>query len=433
MYLTKNRNSNYYTRISLPSRLKTLGYPSEIRFSLHTKDRSEAVDRSIMVLAIARPWISAQTASNAPKQSTQALKSSISNLQQSHFTAPSTPIKPNKQAKTTRSTELAPDRPNIAYLEDFIAWKEKEGIRHSSISLLKTRICYFINLLKTPLKQISTADALRLHDSLLNMDNSYKTKKEYLSAAKQFCEWLRRKQVIETNPLQPITIKVPSNARSKPSSQRTRWTKKQLDVLFKHANFTKTPNFVIATQVEKEDFWIPLLTLYTGARSGEICQLKTSDIYQKENIWCIDINDKGERRHLKSPYANRLIPIHSRLIELGFLEYVGDRNNKRQINLFSLKPIGIDNDWSKTFALRFSKVLKQCGFTEKNRPTLHSFRHTFIDELQQAGIEEHVTSELVGHSKRSLTYGRYGKRLNLHVLSQSVEKISSLKLENLKA
>lgn len=83
------------------------------------------------------------------------------------------------------------------------------------------------------------------------------------------------------------------------------------------------------------------------------------------------------------------------------------------------------NDWSKAFALRFSKVLKQCGFTEKNCPTLHSFRHRFIDELQQAGIEEHVTSELVGHSKRSLTYGRYGKRLNLSVLIQSVEKSST--------
>ncbi|MFA0657490.1 DUF6538 domain-containing protein, partial [Vibrio sp. 10N.222.49.C12] len=50
MYLTKNRNSNYYTRISLPARLKALGYPSEIRFSLHTKNRSEAIDRSVMVL-----------------------------------------------------------------------------------------------------------------------------------------------------------------------------------------------------------------------------------------------------------------------------------------------------------------------------------------------------------------------------------------------
>ncbi|WP_180772249.1 site-specific integrase [Vibrio parahaemolyticus] len=431
MYLTKNRNSNYYTRMSLPSRLKTLGYPSEIRFSLHTKDRSEAVDRSIMVLAIARPWISAQTASDAPEQSTQALKSSIRNLQQSHFIARSTPIKLNKQAKASPRTKSSPPRPNIAYLEDFLAWKEKEGIRYSSISLLRTRIRHFISLLKTPLKRLSTTDAVMFEDTLLSMDNSYKTKKEYLSAAKQFCEWLRRKQVIKINPLKPITIKVPSNARLKPSSQRTRWTKKQLDVLFKHVNFAKTPNFVTATQAQKEDFWIPLLALYTGARSGEICQLKASDIHQKEGIWCIDINDKGTNRHLKSVYANRLIPIHSRLIKLGFLDYVSERDNRRQVNLFSFTPIGIDNDWSKTFASRFSKVLKQCGFTQGKRPTLHSFRHTFIDELQQVGVEEHVTCELVGHSKSSLTYGRYGKRLNISLLSQSIEKIHYLELESI--
>ncbi|MBE4145171.1 hypothetical protein HJ099_10875 [Vibrio parahaemolyticus] len=69
---------------------------------------------------------------------------------------------------------------------------------------------------------------------------------------------------------------------------------------------------------------------------------------------------------------------------------------------------------------------------KKTRPTLHSFRHTFIDELQQVGVEEHVTSELVGHSKRNLTYGRYGKQLHISILSENIEKLITPRIEAIK-
>ena len=42
-YLHKNRNGNYYCRIPFPASLKAVGFPSEVRFSLRTKDRSEAM------------------------------------------------------------------------------------------------------------------------------------------------------------------------------------------------------------------------------------------------------------------------------------------------------------------------------------------------------------------------------------------------------
>ncbi|MEZ9143707.1 tyrosine-type recombinase/integrase [Vibrio sp. 10N.286.52.C3] len=423
MYLTKNRNSNYYTRISLPARLKALGYPSEIRFSLHTKNRSEAIDRSVMVLHIVRPWIKTQSSSPYSPESIQALRSRVKHLQNRSFNSTSTASRDTLKGVVPHKPKQLPEKANTTYLNDFLEFKEKSEIRYSSISLLKTRISHFIKLLDKPLKQLTYNDSLRYEDTLLNMKNSYKTKKEYLSATKQFCEWLRRKQVIATNPLASLMIKIPASAKAKPSSQRNRWSNTQLDTLFKHQNFTRVPDLDTDTQVMKENFWLPFLLLYTGARSGEICQLKTNDVYQKEGIWCIDINDKGDDRHLKSHYASRIVPLHSCLIELGFIDYVNNRVEHQQVNLFGFKPIGIDKDWSKSFALRFSKVLNQCGFIEKTRPTLHSLRHTFIDELQQASVEEYITSELVGHSKQTLTYGRYGKSIQLSVLSENIEKL----------
>ncbi|NOH31622.1 tyrosine-type recombinase/integrase, partial [Vibrio mediterranei] len=57
------------------------------------------------------------------------------------------------------------------------------------------------------------------------------------------------------------------------------------------------------------------------------------------------------------------------------------------------------------------------------RPTAYGFRHTFIDELKQQGVPEHVTAQIVGHSNHSMTYGRYGKRLSLCKLANVINKI----------
>ena len=52
---------------------------------------------------------------------------------------------------------------------------------------------------------------------------------------------------------------------------------------------------------------------------------------------------------------------------------------------------------------------------------MYGLRHTFIDELQQADVAEHIVAELVGHSKQGITFGRYGKRVNLSLLREKIE------------
>jgi integrase len=176
-------------------------------------------------------------------------------------------------------------------------------------------------------------------------------------------------------------------------------------------------------QSQLEDYWIPLILLFTGARTSEICQLSTKDVFFNEGVWCLDINADGEAMRLKSPSAKRIIPIHSQLLDLGFLKYAQSRFDNKETKLFNLKPIGENDDWGKSFARRFGKILQELGFRASYRPTLHSLRHTFIDELQANGAPENQVAELVGHSKKNITYGRYGKCLPVDVLKALIEKV----------
>ena len=57
-------------------------------------------------------------------------------------------------------------------------------------------------------------------------------------------------------------------------------------------------------------------------RQNEIGQLLVSDITETDGVWCVDVNPKGEGKKVKTKAAKRLVPVHSKLTELGFLDYV---------------------------------------------------------------------------------------------------------------
>lgn len=56
----------------------------------------------------------------------------------------------------------------------------------------------------------------------------------------------------------------------------------------------------------------------------------------------------------------------------------------------------------------------------RRRVDSHSFRHTFIDELKPALIDERVIAELVGHQHTTLASSRYGKAYHLDRLFEAV-------------
>ncbi|MDB1122646.1 site-specific integrase [Vibrio algarum] len=98
------------------------------------------------------------------------------------------------------------------------------------------------------------------------------------------------------------------------------------------------------------------------------------------------------------------MPIHQKLLQSRFLDYIEQRKQQGAIQLFDLVPRGDDLDWSKDYRDVFGDVLDACRFKARQRPTAYSFRHTVVDELQKAGIEEHVVAQIVGHKHNTMTY-----------------------------
>ena len=147
--------------------------------------------------------------------------------------------------------------------------------------------------------------------------------------------------------------------------------------------------------------WISLISLYSGARCNEIAQLTRSRIREHDGThymaFLADMRLKNGTGSLRS------VPIHSKLNELGFLDYVHSQSDQ----LFPGLTAHSSGRFSDALGKRFSYRLKLAGL---KRPGLsfHSFRHTFIARMKvTAPRDTEVRERIVGHSIYGES-GRYG-------------------------
>jgi integrase len=90
-----------------------------------------------------------------------------------------------------------------------------------------------------------------------------------------------------------------------------------------------------ARAMDKPDFyWLPLLSMFSGARLGEIANLMVADIDEVEGIKVYEVC-KGKNRA-----SQRTVPIHSQLLALGFWEYVESLKSKKLKYVVPFRPLG---------------------------------------------------------------------------------------------
>jgi integrase len=153
--------------------------------------------------------------------------------------------------------------------------------------------------------------------------------------------------------------------------------------------------------------WASLIAMYTGARLNEVCQLTVEDVQDHDGFWCFDLNDEGEGKHLKNEASVRIVPIHSRLIELGVLDYVERLRAKRLRKLFPEYSYTPNYGWGKNLSVWFNnRLLVDLGIKTKQL-VLHSLRHTMATRLLQADVQEPIVQGIVGHTRKGVTQQHY--------------------------
>lgn len=180
-------------------------------------------------------------------------------------------------------------------------------------------------------------------------------------------------------------------------------------------------------------FWLPLLSLFSGARLSELASLLASDVKKDDEtgVTAIHFTEDAEiGRRLKTASSRRVVPVHPELFRLGFLRLLEERRklDGERARLFPLLTKGPKGGFGEAWSKWFGRYIRSIGIANPDR-VFHSFRHTFKDALRRQGVGEDVNDALTGHSGvRSVGRG-YGakemvRRFGLPVLTDAVSKAS---------
>ena len=167
-------------------------------------------------------------------------------------------------------------------------------------------------------------------------------------------------------------------------------------------------------------YWIPLIGLFSGMRSNEICQLRKSDVQRKNGVWIFNVATDHEGQRLKTEAAMRIVPVHSELIACGFLDYVKALPDGQ---LFpALKPGGADGKLNYYFSKRFPDFRRRCG-VDRPRTAFHSFRKNVAQALKDARATPAEIAELIGH-EQGFTLSVYAPmQLPVKALRELIERV----------
>ena len=162
-----------------------------------------------------------------------------------------------------------------------------------------------------------------------------------------------------------------------------------------------------------ELYYVTMIAAYSGMRIKEITQLHKEDIVLKDGIYCFNINT-NDGKTTKTKNSIRFVPIHSKLIDLGLLEYV---NSKKNGNIFKVS--------NKDFSEIFRSQIQRKFIDKDSKKTFYSFRHYFIDYLVQREVEANLIAQIVGHEKQyKILLNTYAKPINANTLKVKVEMVS---------
>jgi integrase len=148
-------------------------------------------------------------------------------------------------------------------------------------------------------------------------------------------------------------------------------------------------------------YWIPILGLYTGARVGELAQLRVQDVKATYAGPFLSITDEAEGATVKTAAGIRSVPVHPELIRLGFMEYVEATKKASAVSLWpTYKPL---KDEPGTYFSGWVNPFHREATGNPDAPVFHELRHTVRTALHRARVDLHAIDLIIGHENGTLS------------------------------
>jgi integrase len=424
------RQSGYYLNLRLPKHL----FPRRhtLRMCLNLRDRQAAL---FLASSLAQQVLNYLF--EHPLVDLETLRRLCSEWRDS---APSSTIQPAARKSSTNAVMRNSDGPTLATLSKLYIEEGKRGGTWREVSTFEVERALrdlFELIGDMPVEAFDSQQARLLKERLSRCPQYFGLRPEY--------EGKTLRQVVESGATYKTITAVTVNNRLRKLSAFMNWCKsngyiadnplvglkvmtgsaKEARLSFDHHDLTILLNHdVLRSEARKHPwrYWLPLLGRATGARLEELCQLRVDDLIEQQGIQCIRIDDSREGQNLKNSSSRRILPLHPALIDLGLMQHVE-----------AVRSTGADRLFPELEAVRgklghapskwFGRYKTKRGIPDP-RKTFHSFRHTLIDDLRDAGVQDSLIKRIAGHEDGAVTFSIYGSRSPLKAMIEAIRKIS---------
>jgi integrase len=170
--------------------------------------------------------------------------------------------------------------------------------------------------------------------------------------------------------------------------------------------------------------WVPWMCAYTGARVGEITQLRKADVIKRGGIHALKITP--EAGTVKSARA-RVVPLHQHLLKQGFLRFVEKRGDgplfyapRTTTTAAAEDPLKRKKAPAAQVRQRLAEWVRELGVKDPELSPNHGWRHSFKAVGRRARISDKVLDDICGHASAS-TGQEYG-RASLEEMAAAIRR-----------
>lgn len=173
-------------------------------------------------------------------------------------------------------------------------------------------------------------------------------------------------------------------------------------------------------------YWVMLIVWYSGMRREECCKLLVDDIGEEDGIPYFNIR-KTHAGTVKTARSVRLVPIHTELRRLGFIDYVEAMRTAGEIYLF---PEILPGRGGRTLGDVFFKQvwlkIKDGLLLVRPGQAVHSGRHMVSTELKMLQTFEEFRADLLGQTFGGENASRYAGATRLEILLDVIARIPNV-------
>jgi integrase len=216
---------------------------------------------------------------------------------------------------------------------------------------------------------------------------------KYLAAARAVFRWAKANRKVQTDPVEGITVRVPKKPRLRESGFTDAEAKTILQASLGYKDDAAPRSQSFARR------WVPWLCAYTGARVGEITQLRAEDVSEREGIWCIRITPEAGGQKKKEA---RIVPLHLHLVEQGFSRTIKGAAGPLFYEPERYRGGTAGNPQSKKVAERIARwVREDLHVSDKGVQPNHGWRHRFKTEARRVRMDPEMRDGIQGHARHT--------------------------------